>query len=305
MAVHREGVGGPWGVWQRLKTILEMIKFEHTLFALPFALASAILAARSAHLEHSLPTLRISGWIVAAMVGARSAAMAFNRIVDARFDAANPRTAQRAIPAGLLTIRQVALFTLCAIALFEYAAYQLNPLCFALSPVALAAILGYSYTKRFTALSHLVLGFAIGISPIGAWMAVTGRLDLVPMLLGAAVMLWIGGFDIIYALQDVEVDRQLGLHSLPKALGKARALWVSRAMHLLMLLLLAAVGWLAGLGPLYYIGLLLIAGLIAYEQSLVKPDDLSRVNLAFFTLNGWISVSLFAFVVLDQVLLPR
>jgi len=285
----------------RLKIILEMIKFEHTIFALPFALISALLAARN--LPHGLPGARVVGWILAAMVGARSAAMAFNRIVDARFDAANPRTAMRAIPAGLLTVGQVAVFTLASIALFEYAAYQLNPLCFALSPLALLAILGYSYTKRFTALSHFALGFAIGIAPVGAWMAVTGRLESIPVLLGAAVMLWIGGFDIIYALQDVEFDQQMGLFSLPRQLGKARALRVSRLMHLVMLGLLALVGTLVGLHLLYFVGVAVVAGLICYEHSLVSPDDLSRVNLAFFTLNGWISVSLFAFVVLDRILI--
>lgn len=284
----------------RLKIILEMIKFEHTIFALPFALISTILAARS--LPGGLPGARTVGWILAAMVGARSAAMAFNRIVDARFDAANPRTAARAIPAGLLTVGQVAAFTLASIALFEVAAYQLNPLCFALSPLALLAILGYSYTKRFTALSHFALGFAIGIAPIGAWMAVTGRLDVVPLLLGAAVMLWIGGFDIIYALQDVEFDQRMGLFSLPSRLGKSRALWVSRGMHIAMLGLLALVGALAGLSLFYYVGVAVVAALIGYEHSLVSPDDLSRVDLAFFTLNGWISVGLFAFVVLDRLM---
>lgn len=299
MAVYREPLNKSAGVLARLKIILEMIKFEHTLFAMPFALISALLAARSIQLPHGLPTPRTLGWIIVAMVGARSAAMAFNRIVDAPFDAANPRTATRAIPAGLLTVKQVGHFTLASIALLVYAAYQLNPLCLALSPIALAVLLGYSYTKRFTSLSHFVLGFAIGLSPVGAWIAVTGQIDLVPILLGAAVMLWIGGFDIIYALQDVEFDRQMGLYSLPCKLGKAGALTVSRGMHILMLGLLACAGHLAGLHMSYFVGLAIVAGLIYYEHSLVSPDDLSRVNLAFFTLNGWISVSLFLFVVLD------
>lgn len=303
MAVSRQfgqGLNGGTGFFYRLKTILEMIKFEHTIFALPFALISMLLAARSQ--PHGLPSVRIVVWILAAMVGARSAAMAFNRLVDAPFDAANPRTAKRALPAGLLKAGQVALFTVASVALFLYASYALNPLCFALSPLALLAVLGYSYTKRFTSFCHLVLGFAIGIAPIGAWLAVTGRFSPVPLLLGAAVMLWIGGFDIIYALQDVEFDESQKLHSLPKRLGKARALTLSRLMHLTMIGLLIAVGVIASLHAVYFLGIAVVAGLIAYEQSIVSPDDLSRVNVAFFTLNGWVSVSLFAFVVLDRLL---
>ena len=279
-----------------------MIKFEHTVFALPFALISLLLASRS--LPGGVPSARTVVWILAAMVGARSAAMAFNRIADARFDAQNPRTARRAIPAGMLTVGQVWAFTIASIMLFVYAAYQLNPLCLALSPVALLAVLGYSFTKRFTSLSHLALGFGIGIAPIGAWIAVTGSLHPVPLVLGGVVMLWIGGFDIIYALQDVDFDRQVGLHSLPKAIGKGPALFVSRLMHLFMLGLLAVVGILAGLHALYFAGVAVVACLIAYEHFIVSPDDLSRVNVAFFTMNGWVGVALFAFVLLDRVLLP-
>jgi 4-hydroxybenzoate polyprenyltransferase len=301
MAVYGEGLKPP-ALLGRLRIILEMIKFEHTIFALPFALISTLLAARTAGLPNGLPTGWMLGWILVAMVGARSAAMAFNRIVDARFDAANPRTAKRAIPAGLLTVSQVTLFTIASVALFVFAAYQLNPLCLALSPVALLAVLGYSYTKRFTPLSHLFLGFAIGIAPIGAWIAVTCRLDVVPLLLGAVVMLWIGGFDIIYALQDVDFDQSVGLHSLPMRIGRSRALFVSRLMHAAMLALLVVVGVLAGLHTVYFVGVGVIAALIIYEQSIVSPDDLSRVNVAFFTLNGWVSVSLFAFVVLDRLI---
>lgn len=293
------GVNRPSGALHTLKVILEMIKFEHTIFALPFALVSMLLASRN--LQHGLPGARIIGWILAAMVSARSAAMAFNRIADARFDGANPRTQARAIPAGLLTVGQVALFTAASVALFLYAAYQLNRLCFLLAPVALAAILGYSYTKRFTALSHLMLGFGIGIAPVGTWIAVTGHIHLVPLLLGAVVMLWIGGFDVIYALQDVEFDRRAGLHSLPVAIGKPAALAISRLMHATMLGLLMWVGVLTGLHLLYFIGLAVVAALVLYEHSVVSPEDLSRVNLAFFTLNGWISVIFFGFVLLDRV----
>lgn len=284
----------------RSRLMLDMIKFEHTIFALPFALISFMLAIRHAPGGFNGLTLF---WIVVAMVGARSAAMAFNRLVDADYDRQNPRTAKRHIPAGLLSRAQVTAFLLVAIALFEIAAWRLNLLCLLLSPVALAAILGYSYTKRFTALCHLFLGFAIGIAPIGAWIAVRGTLDLAPILLGAVVMLWIGGFDIIYALQDYDFDRSSALFSLPKSIGKANALVVSRIMHTLAVALLALIGRIENLHLLYFIGVLVVTGLILYEQSLVKPDDLSRVDLAFFTLNGWVSVSLFAFVLLDRVLI--
>jgi 4-hydroxybenzoate polyprenyltransferase len=231
--------------------------------------------------------------------------MSFNRLVDARFDAENPRTANRHLPAGLLSHAQVWTFFLVSAALFFLAAWSLNPLCFLLSPSALFIICGYSYTKRFTSLCHLFLGFAIGIAPIGAWIAIRGTLEVVPLLLGAVVTLWIGGFDIIYALQDYEFDVRSPLHSLPKRLGKSRALIVSRLMHTVMLALLVVVGMLQGLQVLYFAGIGVVAALIAYEQSLVKPDDLRRVNLAFFTLNGWVSISLFAFVLLDRVVLHR
>jgi 4-hydroxybenzoate polyprenyltransferase len=284
------------GAVKKTRLLLDMIKFEHTIFAMPFALISALLAAR--HVNGGLHAATL-GWIVLAMIGARSAAMAFNRLADAQYDKDNPRTATRHLPAGLLSISQVWAFFAVAIGLFELAAWQLNPLCLWLSPVALAAVLGYSYTKRFTSLCHLFLGFAIGIAPIGAWIAVTGRLDIVPLLLGAVVMLWIGGFDIIYALQDYEFDVGSPLFSLPKRLGKANALRVSRVMHLGAIGLLFAVCVLSGLHLFAFTGVVIAALLIAWEQSLVKTEDLSRVNLAFFTLNGWVSVSLFVFVLLD------
>jgi 4-hydroxybenzoate polyprenyltransferase len=283
----------------RSRLMLEMVKIEHTIFALPFALISFMLAIR--HTSGGFNGLTLF-WIVVAMVGARSAAMAFNRLVDAEYDRQNPRTAKRHIPAGLLSRAQVTLFLLVAITLFEIAAWRLNTLCLLLSPIALGAILGYSYTKRFTALCHLFLGFAIGIAPIGAWIAVTGALNIVPILIGAVVMLWIGGFDIIYALQDYDFDRESALFSLPKAIGKANALTVSRLMHALAVTILLAIGKIEGLHALYFVGVVVVAGLILYEQTLVKPDDLSRVDMAFFTLNGWVSVSLFAFVLLDRVL---
>lgn len=283
----------------KTRLLLDMVKFEHTIFALPFALIGMLLAARGlAGGLHARTVL----FILLAMVGARSAAMAFNRLVDAEFDAQNPRTAGRHLPAGLLNRAQVWLFFAVAVALFELASWQLNTLCLWLSPIALLIVLGYSYTKRFTALCHLILGFGIGIAPIGAWIAVRGSLATIPLMLGAVVMLWIGGFDIIYALQDYDFDVNSPLHSLPKRVGKANALCVSRLMHGLMLLLLLAIGLLSGLHLFYYVGLGIVSGLIFYEQSLVRPDDLRHVNLAFFTLNGWVSVTLFVFVLLDVLL---
>jgi len=281
----------------RTRLILEMIKFEHTIFALPFALISVLLAAR----PQLLPDARVTLWVLVAMVSARSAAMAFNRIADAQIDAENPRTARRHIPAGLIGKTQVWVFLAIAIALFELASFKLNRICFLLSPVALLFVLGYSYTKRFTSLCHIVLGIAIGIAPIGAWLAVRGTFAVAPVLLGAIVMLWIGGFDIIYALQDYDFDVKSPLFSLPKRLGKANALVISRVMHTAMVALLVLVGVLAQMHVVYFIGVLIVAGLIFYEQSLVKADDLSKVDLAFFTLNGWVSVCLFIFVLLDRL----
>lgn len=287
------------GFLHKTRLMMQMIKFEHTIFALPFALISVLLAGRTMHSGVRAETV---AWVLAAMVGARSAAMAFNRLCDADIDARNPRTARRHIPAGLLTRMQVTTFLICALALFELAAWKLNHLCFVLSPVALVFVLGYSYTKRFTSYCHLLLGFAIGIAPIGAWMAVRGDLHVVPMLLGLTVMMWIGGFDIIYALQDYEFDVNNGINSLPQRFGKTRALALSRLMHIAAILLLIAVGVNFGLHGAYYLGVGVVALLICYEQSLVKPDDLRKVDLAFFTLNGWVSVSLFGFVVLDSLL---
>jgi 4-hydroxybenzoate polyprenyltransferase len=279
------------------KIILEMIKFEHTIFMLPFALMATVLAARG-HWPlfwHKLP------WIVLAMVAARSSAMAFNRIVDARYDALNPRTARRALPAGLLTTGQVAAFTIMAAALLVGAAAMLNPLALALSPLALVLALGYSYTKRFTPFSHFFLGLALAVAPVGAWIAVTGHIEAPALWLGAAVICWLFGFDILYALQDTEFDQANGLRSIPAWLGNARALIVSRIGHLVMIGLLAMVGVSAHLGVIYFAAVILVAILIAYEQSLVKPDDLSRLDMAFFTLNGYISVGLFLLTLADTL----
>ncbi len=276
-----------------LRTTFEMIKWEHSIFVLPFALCGAMLAA------HGLPSGRQLAWIVVAMVSARSAAMAFNRLADASIDAANPRTQTRALPAGQLTQGFVATFTIISCALFVLSASQLNRLSFLLSPAALAVILLYSYTKRFTRWSHLVLGFSMGIAPSAAWIAVRGSLDPRILLLTAAVTFWGAGFDVLYACQDREFDRQNGLHSVPRHFGIGTALWISRAFHIAMLLLLVSLVATFGLGKLAVAGVLFVAVLLSYEHSLVSANDLSRLNAAFFTMNGVISVVFFIFLAGD------
>jgi len=269
-----------------------MIKFSHSVFALPFALASAALAAGGRMPWRELP------WIVLAMVGARSAAMGFNRLADHALDARNPRTAGRELPRGALSRAEVWLFVLLSAAALVFAAAMLNPLCLALSPLALAVVLGYSYAKRFTSLSHLLLGLALSIAPVGAWLAVRGRFALVPVTLALAVLLWVAGFDTIYACQDVEFDRREGLFSLPARVGPGRALAIARVLHVLAVLLLASIAALVPLHPVYLAGVGAVAALLVYEHSLVSADDLSRVDAAFFTVNGWISVGYFAATVL-------
>lgn len=286
----------PSGLLGKLRIILEMIKFEHTLFALPFAMMGMLLAARG------LPSGRTLFWIIVAMVGARSSGMAFNRLVDREFDRQNPRTAGRAIPAGLLTPGQVALFVSATAALLVLAAWQLNPLALWLSPVGLGVIWGYSYTKRFTHFCHLFLGASLGIAPSAAWIAVRGSVDWTPVLLSGAVLFWAGGFDIIYSCQDEAFDRGLGLHSIPSRLGIARALLISRCMHLGVIALLLGVTALYPMGPYYFTGVGVVAGLLAYEHSLVRPTDLSRVDAAFFTVNGFVSIALCLFTALDTFL---
>ncbi len=272
----------------RLTTVLEMIKFEHSVFALPFALTGAILAARAS--THGWPTLTQLLWIVVAMVAARSAAMTINRIVDLRYDRENPRTKTRALATGALSISFAWTFTAVAMAVFFLAAWRLNPLALRLAPVAIAVLFFYSFTKRFTSWSHLVLGFALGISPAAAWIAITGSLDLRMLILCAAVTLWVGGFDVLYACQDVEFDRRAGLFSVPKRFGIAPALQIARAMHVGVILLLS---WLAasfGLPWPAWVGIVVVAALLAYEHSLVHANDLSKLNAAFFTVNGYISI---------------
>jgi 4-hydroxybenzoate polyprenyltransferase len=280
-----------------LRTTLEMIKWEHSIFALPFALCGAMLAAGGTPTGHQL------FWIVVAMVSARSAAMAFNRVADAAIDATNPRTRFRALPRGALSPAFVTTFVLAACAVFILAASQLNRLALMLSPGALAVVLLYSYTKRFTRWSHLVLGFALGIAPAAAWIAVRGSLDPRILLLTAAVTFWVAGFDVLYACQDYDFDREADLHSVPRYFGIHWALIVARVFHILMLGLLVTLVIAFGLGKLAIAGVVVVGLLLSYEHSLVSPDDLSKLNAAFFTMNGVISVVFFAFVAADLLLL--
>jgi 4-hydroxybenzoate polyprenyltransferase len=283
-------------ILHNLRVTLEMIKWEHSVFALPFALCGAMLAAGG------MPTAHQLIWILVAMVAARSAAMAFNRLVDASIDAANPRTRMRALPAGQLTPAFVGIFVVLSSAIFVFAAAQLNRLALWLSPVALAVLLLYSYTKRFTRWSHLVLGFALGIAPAAAWIAVRGSLDPRILLLTGAVTFWVAGFDVLYACQDFDFDRWTGLHSIPRHLGIRRALWVARGFHVIMLVLLVALLWSFGLGKIAVGGVAVVSALLLYEHSLVSADDLSKMNAAFFTMNGVVSVLFFLFMAGDLLL---
>ncbi|MDQ3088522.1 MAG: putative 4-hydroxybenzoate polyprenyltransferase [Acidobacteriota bacterium] len=274
--------------WQKLKTTLRMIKFEHTLFALPFAFLGAVLAA------DGLPTWWQILWITVAMFGARSAAMTFNRLIDRKFDAENPRTANRELPSGKLSVSFAWAFLIVSVILFEIAAYSLNWLTFALSPVALFCILGYSYAKRFTSFAHLILGWSLAISPTAAWIAVRGAIDSeIPLLLSLLVMMWTAGFDVLYACQDFEFDKKAGLRSIPARFGIKRSLRIARLFHaqafivLLLLFLITDLGWLA------FVGVLAVGALMIYQHTLVRADDLSRMNAAFFTTNAMVSIILF------------
>jgi 4-hydroxybenzoate polyprenyltransferase len=278
-----------------------MIKFEHSVFALPFALTGALLAFRES--GFAVPDAwRIVGWIVVAMVGARSAAMAFNRLVDAEIDSHNPRTKSRHIPAGLLSRAFAIGFVAVSALVFVVAALKLNPLCFYLSPLALLVVFVYSFTKRFTSLSHLVLGFALGIAPAAAWIAVRGSLDPRILLLTAAVTFWTAGFDIIYSCQDYQFDCDTGLFSLPARLGIGPALMLARFLHVAMIVSLLLLIYLLQLGSLAVAGVGAVCALLIYEHSLVKANDLSRVDAAFFTMNGWVSVLFFVFWAADVFL---
>jgi 4-hydroxybenzoate polyprenyltransferase len=284
-------------VWLKLNAIFTDIKIQHTVFALPFAVMSAFIAAGG------MPEVEQLAWIVVCMVGARSAAMAFNRIVDARFDAKNPRTQERALPSGQVGIGSYWTFLIASSTLFIFSAWMLNPLAFYLSPVALVIVFFYSLTKRFTAFSHFWLGLAISVAPVGAWVAIREEISFTSLLLGAAVVFWLIGFDILYSCMDVEADRINRLHSIPQRFGVETALKIAWASHAVMVVFL--LGLLVPavlLGPVYLSGVVLVAMLLVYEHSLVKKDDLSKVNMAFFNVNGIISIGLMVFVIVDCVL---
>ena len=274
--------------WTKLKTTLEMIKFEHTLFALPFAFLGAVLAA------DGLPNWRLILWITVAMFGARSAAMTFNRIIDRKFDAENPRTANRELPSGKLSVSFAWAFFIMSIILFEFAAYSLNWLTFVLSPVALISVLGYSYAKRFTSFAHLILGWSLAISPTAAWIAVRGAIDdEIPLLLSLLVMMWTAGFDVLYACQDYEFDKNAGLRSIPARFGIANSLKIARLFHVQAFIVLLILYFATGLGWLALVGVFSVGALMIYQHTLVKPNDLSKMNAAFFTTNAFVSVILF------------
>src|SRR5579885_1838531 len=288
--------GKPEGAGGKLRVFLEAIKFEHTIFALPFAYLGMVLAARA---QHGWPGLDKLIWITLAMAGARTLAMTLNRLIDARSDALNPRTANRALPRKLLSTGEMAFFAVLSALVLAFSAWQLNPLCFALTPVALVFLVGYSYTKRFTWLCHLALGLTDGIAPIGGWLAVNPTISvanlLPPFLLGLAVAAWVGGFDLIYACQDIAFDRAHGLYSIPSRFGPMRALQISEMAHGASVGLLAAVGAQLGLGWPFWIGVAVAAWLLIWEHRLVHPDDFSQLDVAFFNMNGYIAVSVFVF----------
>jgi len=277
----------------KIGIFLEMIKFTHTIFALPFAFTGALLAAGG------FPSLRQTVWIILAMVGARTAAMAMNRLIDAEIDARNPRTAVRAIPAGLIGKGMTFIFIIASIALLLFAAYMLGPLCLTLSPIALFFLLLYSYCKRFTSLAHVVLGICLAAAPIGAWVAIRGTIDAPALVLGGVVLFWVAGFDILYALQDLEFDRVAGLHSIPVLLGVKGSLWAARIFHVIMIGLLFTLYNLMHLGPIFLGGIVVTTAMLLYEHRLLKDGDLTKLDAAFFNMNGYISVAIVLFTAAD------
>lgn len=281
--------------FNKIRIYLEMIKFQHSIFALPFAYLGAFLA------EMQVPSFQTLFWITLAMVGARSFAMAMNRLIDREIDRRNPRTAERALPKGLLQSSNVMMFSLASLSLFLVAVYNLAPVCRYLWPLVVIPFVIYPYTKRFTWLSHFILGLCLGLAPVGAWIAVTNSVTIEPFLLGGAVLCWVAGFDIFYAIQDVDFDREHKLHSIPANFGIRASLAFTKLLHLTAILLLAWTGVRLDLGIFYFIGVIITGLLLAYENSVIKPDDLSKLNMAFFTMNGVISVLMFFFVAIDVV----
>ena len=280
----------------RALTFGRMIKFSHTLFAMPFALTSVVLASFS----HKITLYKLF-WIIVAMVGARSAAMGFNRIADREFDARNPRTKNREIPTKKISLAEASAFVFLSALLLVFAAYKLNKLCFYLSPVALAVVFFYSFTKRFTWLSHIFLGLGMGLAPVGAWLGIAGQFSLVPILLGLTVVTWGAGFDIIYSCQDLGYDDEIGLFSMPRVLGVKKALVISAVLHAVAFALLVSLKFILPLGSIYLLGLALVAVMLIYQHAIVKPNDLNRLNFAFFNLNAYMSVGLFLFTLIDVI----
>ncbi|CAG7641212.1 UbiA-like polyprenyltransferase [Paenibacillus allorhizosphaerae] len=286
-------------VWRKTKIFLEMVKIEHTLFALPFAFMGALLG--SVVMFGHLPSWATIGWILLAMVGARSAAMGLNRIIDKVFDAKNPRTAMRAIPAGLISSKEAIIFVIISFILLFWAAFKLNPLCVKLLPIAVFFLVFYSYTKRFTWACHIVLGLTIGLAPLGGWVAVTGSFSLTAFVFYVAIVFWLAGFDVIYACQDVDFDRKEGLHSIPSRFGVEKALKIARWFHIITAVGFISLFFLTDLSWVYLIGVLVSYALLMYEHFIVKADDLSRVNTAFFTMNSVLSMAVFIFTLIDLV----
>ncbi|MBA4374134.1 MAG: 4-hydroxybenzoate octaprenyltransferase [Thermodesulfovibrio sp.] len=282
-------------VLDRIVLYLRMIKFSHSIFALPFALTSALIAAGG------IPSLKQIFWIVVAMVGARSGAMGLNRVIDRQIDGANPRTANREIPRGVISVWETVVFVILSFAFLILAAYMLNPLCLMLSPLAIAVLFVYSYTKRFTWAAHFVLGLAISAAPLGAWVAVRGSFDPGILPLALSVIFWLAGFDVLYALQDLDFDRSHGLYSIPQRFGVTKSLYLARTLHLLSFLLLGTTGLIFRLGLFFWAGLVIVAGLFIYEHSLVRQGDLTKLDMAFFNMNGYISMTVFLFTLADFV----
>jgi len=278
---------------------LRMIKFPHSIFALPFAFTGAVIAAEG------IPSIREIVWITIAMVGARSGAMGLNRVIDRKIDRENPRTKNRELPKGEIRLSETILFTGVSIAIFIFAAYMLNPLCLKLSPIALAVLFIYSYTKRFTWTTHFVLGLALSAAPLGAWIAVRGTFDTEIIPMGIAVIFWLAGFDTLYALQDIEFDKSHGLYSIPKRFGIKNALLLAKLFHLMTFIMLLATGVLFKMGIFYWLGMMIVAGLFIYEHSLVKESDLNKLDIAFFNMNGYISITVFIFTLMDYIFLYR
>ncbi len=295
MEIVWAGVSKEMEVLKRIRIILEAIKFEHTLFALPFAFSGAVLAAEG------LPTLRQSFWILLAMIGARSSAMAFNRLVDVPYDAQNPRTRDRALPRGMISKNFFIGFIILSSSVFIFSAWMLNPLTFALSFPGLAWIFFYSYTKRFTALSHLVLGFSLSFAPIGAHIAVKGVIEFLPILLGVGTMFWVAGFDVLYSCMDYEFDQKVRLFSIPRVLGIRKALRIARLFHMVALLFFIQTGVFGKLGTIYFGGVALAFLFLFVEHAILSPNDLSKINVSFFTMNGIVSIVLFLAVLFDTL----